>query len=43
MPTHVETVVQLVNNGKRKPDTYVELSIDMEDYYKIKEKGDGSV
>jgi hypothetical protein len=39
----VETVVKLVNIGNRKPDTHVRLSLDMEDYYKIKEKGDGSV
>jgi 23S rRNA (uracil1939-C5)-methyltransferase len=40
---HVETVVKLVNIGNRKPDTHVRLSLDVEDYYKIKEKGDGSV
>jgi site-specific DNA recombinase len=37
---HVETVVLL---SQQKPDTHVRLSLDMEDYYKIKEKGDGSV
>lgn len=37
---HVETVVLL---GKRKPDSYVKLSLNMEDYYKIKdqEKAEG--
>jgi 23S rRNA (uracil1939-C5)-methyltransferase len=39
---HVETVC-LLSKLIAKPDTYVELSLDMEDYYKIKEKGDGSV
>jgi hypothetical protein len=39
---HVETVC-LLSNRISKPDTHVSLSLDMEDYYKIKEKGDGSV
>ena len=30
--THVETVCLL---GKRKPDTKVKLSVDMDDYYRI--------
>lgn len=35
---HVESVVKLVrkSNRKSKPDTYVKLSLDMEDYYRIK-------
>lgn len=35
---HVETIVSLVRKSKRKskPDTYVKLSLDMEDYYRIK-------
>lgn len=33
---HVETVC-LLSNRKRKPDSYVKLSLDMEDYYKIKD------
>ena len=32
--THVETVCLLSN---RKPDTTVKLSVDMEDYYRIKD------
>jgi 23S rRNA (uracil1939-C5)-methyltransferase len=39
---HVETVC-LLSHRISKPDSYVRLSLDMEDYYKIKEKGDGSV
>ena len=35
--THVETVCLL---GKRKPDTTVKLSVDMEDYYRIKDGKD---
>jgi len=31
---HVETVCLL---GKRKPDTTVKLSVDMDDYYRIKD------
>ncbi len=31
-PSHVETVCPL---GKRKPDTTVKLSVDMDDYYRI--------
>lgn len=33
---HVETVC-LLGNRKRKPDTYVKLSLDMEDYYRFKD------
>lgn len=36
VPTHVETVC-LLSNRKRKPDSYVRLSLDMEDYYRIKD------
>lgn len=32
--THVETVCLLSN---RKPDTTVKLSVDMDDYYRIKD------
>ena len=32
LSTHVETVCLL---GKRKPDTTVKLSVDMDDYYRI--------
>ena len=32
--THVETVCLL---GKRKPDATVKLSVDMDDYYRIKD------
>ena len=32
MTVHVETVCLL---GKRKPDTTVKLSVDMDDYYRI--------
>jgi 23S rRNA (uracil1939-C5)-methyltransferase len=39
---HVETVC-LLSNRISKPDTYVRLSLDMEDYYKIKDEGEGSV
>jgi site-specific DNA recombinase len=38
----VESVC-LLSNQIHKPDTHVKLSLDMEDYYKIKEKGEGSV
>ena len=31
---HVETVC-LLSNRKRKPDSYVKLSLNMEDYYRI--------
>lgn len=34
LPTHVETVCLLSN---RKPDTTVKLSVDMDDYYRIKD------
>jgi 23S rRNA (uracil-5-)-methyltransferase RumA len=39
---HVETVC-LLSKLIARPDTCVNLSLDMEDYYKIMEKGDGSV
>lgn len=33
---HVETIALLQkSNRKSKPDTYVKLSLDMEDYYRI--------
>lgn len=37
---NVETIVSLVrkSNRKSKPDTYVKLSLDMEDYYRIKDQ-----
>ena len=35
--THVETVCLLSN---RKPDTTVKLSVDMDDYYRIKDGKD---
>lgn len=34
MTVHVETVC-LLSNRKRKPDSYVKLSLNMEDYYRI--------
>lgn len=34
--THVEAVC-LLSNRKSKPDTYIKLSLDMEDYYRIKD------
>ncbi len=36
LPKHVETVC-LLSNRKLKPDTYIKLSLDMEDYYRIKD------
>ena len=36
LPTHVETVC-LLSNRKLNPDTYIKLSLDMEDYYRIKD------
>ena len=33
---HVEVVCQL-SNHERRPDSYVELELDAEDYYKIKD------
>lgn len=38
--THVESIVKLVrkSNRKSKPDSYVKLSLDMEDYYRIKDQ-----
>ena len=35
LPTHVETVC-LLSNRKSRPDSYVDLSINMEDYHRIK-------
>ncbi|MDO5539106.1 MAG: 23S rRNA (uracil(1939)-C(5))-methyltransferase RlmD [Eubacteriales bacterium] len=36
---HVETIALLQkSNRKRKPDTHVKLSLDMEDYYRIKDQ-----
>ena len=35
--THVETVC-LLSNRKPKPDTHVDLTLDMEDYYRIKDQ-----
>lgn len=37
---HVESIVKLVrkNNRKCKPDSYVKLRLDMEDYYRIKDE-----
>lgn len=35
VPMHVETCCLLT---KRRPDTYVHLTVDMEDYYRIKEE-----
>ncbi len=37
MTVHVETVC-LLSNRKSKPDTYVKMSLDMEDYYRIKDQ-----
>lgn len=34
---HVETVC-LLSNRKSKPDTHVDLTLDMEDYYRIKDQ-----
>ena len=33
LSSHVESIVKLV----RKPDSYVKLSLDVEDYYRIKD------
>lgn len=33
---NIETVC-LLSNRKLKPDTYIKLSLDMEDYYRIKD------
>lgn len=40
----VESIVKLVrkSNRKSKPDTYVKFSLDMEDYYRIKDEEDGA-
>ena len=37
MSVHVETVC-LLSNRKSKPDTHVDLTLDMEDYYRIKDQ-----
>ena len=37
LPTHVETVC-LLSNRKSKPDTHVDLTLDMEYYYRIKDQ-----
>ncbi len=37
MTEHVETVC-LLSNRKPKPDTHVDLTLDMEDYYRIKDQ-----
>ena len=34
---HVETVVKM-SNQKYKPDSYVKMEVDAEDYYRIKDK-----
>ena len=36
---HVE-IVCLLSNRKRKPDTYVKLSLDAEDYYRFRDAED---
>ena len=36
--THVETVCLLSKVKNRKPDTYVEMSLDMKDYHKMVER-----
>lgn len=45
LPTHVEYVTLLQkNNRKWRPDSYVKLSLDMEDYYRIKDaEGDTEI
>lgn len=35
---HVETVVKM-SNQKYKPDFYVKMEVNAEDYYRIKDKG----
>nr|WP_317365966.1 hypothetical protein [uncultured Blautia sp.] len=43
MPTHVETIALLQKSNRiSKPDTYVKLSLDMEDYYRIKDAEGGA-
>ena len=37
--THVETVC-LLSNRKRKPDTYIKLSLDTQDYYRFRDAED---
>lgn len=39
MTVHVETVC-LLSNRKLKPDTYVKLSLDAEDYYRFRDAED---
>jgi len=34
---HVETVVKM-SNKKYKPDSYVKMEVDAEDYYRIKDE-----
>lgn len=36
---HIETVC-LLSNRKRKPDTYVKLSLDAQDYYRFRDAED---
>ena len=36
IPMHVEVVCQL-SNHRRRPDSYVKLEVDAEDYYRIKD------
>lgn len=40
LSSHIESIVKLVreSNRKSKPDTYVKWSLDMEDYYRIKDQ-----
>ena len=35
VPTHVETVV-LLGNQKTKPDSHIKLSVDMDEFNKVK-------
>lgn len=40
---HVETIALLQKSNRiSKPDTYVKLSLDMEDYYRIKDEEGGA-
>ena len=40
---HVETIALLQKSNRiSKPDTYVKLSLDMEDYYRIKDAEGGA-
>ncbi len=38
----METIV-LLSNRKLKPDSYVKISLDMEDYYKFLDKKEQSI